>query len=73
MVVIERYGKPVATIIPFKTESTSKTLYPLRGKQISISDDFDEPLPELWKELAVAEKRASYTTRKEKPAKNNNS
>ena len=66
MVVIERYGKPVATIIPFKAESTNKDRYPLRGTQISISDDFDDPQPELWKELAVAEKPASYTTKTRK-------
>ncbi len=73
MVVIERYGKPVVTIIPFKTESTSENLHPLRGIQISISDNFDEPQPELWKELAVAEESVPYTTKTDKPEKNNNS
>jgi len=46
IVVIERYGKPVASIIPFKPESTCKNKYPLRGTQITVSDDFDEPLPQ---------------------------
>ena len=44
MVVIERYGKPVASIIPLKPESVNKNLYPLRNSQITISDDFDTPL-----------------------------
>ncbi|MGL5793011.1 MAG: helix-turn-helix domain-containing protein [Waterburya sp.] len=31
----------------------SKTVghYPLRGMPISIADDFDEPMPELWEAL----------------------
>ena len=66
MVVIERYGKPVASIIPFKSESTKENLYPLRNTKIAVSNDFDEPMPELWKELAVAEDSASYSTGKNK-------
>jgi hypothetical protein len=27
-------------------------IYPLRGLPIIISDDFDEPMPELWEALA---------------------
>ena len=34
-----------------KTEETEK-IYPLRGLPITISDDFDEPMPELWESLA---------------------
>jgi len=73
MVVIERYGKPVASIIPFKPESTSQNQYPLRGTQITVSEDFDESLPELWKELAVAEKPESYTAEKRNSKKNSHS
>ncbi len=70
IVVIERYGKPVASIIPFKPESVSKCRYPLRNSQVTISDDFDTPLPELWSELAVAEKAAPYISEKQKTKKN---
>lgn len=49
-VIITRNGKPVARIIPFGT-TLSKSNYPLRGMPISISEDFDEPMPELWEAL----------------------
>jgi hypothetical protein len=35
-----------------KGESIPKKTYPLRGLPITISDDFDEPMPELWEALA---------------------
>ena len=36
-----------------KTPKTSpEKTYPLRGLPITISDDFDEPMPELWEALA---------------------
>jgi len=65
-VIIERYGKPVATIIPFSQESTKANIYPLRGTHVELSDDFDEPAPQLWKELAVAENSETYTSEKTK-------
>jgi hypothetical protein len=34
------------------SESTPKKTYPLRGLSVTISDDFDEPMPELWETLA---------------------
>ncbi len=34
-------------------QSTPEKTYPLRGLPINISDDFDEPMPELWEVLAV--------------------
>jgi antitoxin (DNA-binding transcriptional repressor) of toxin-antitoxin stability system len=49
-VIITRNGKPIARIIPFETTS-SRGNYPLRGMPISISEDFDEPMPELWEAL----------------------
>lgn len=73
IVVIERYGKPVASIIPFKAESIKKNLYPLRNSQIKLADDFDEPLPELWNELAVAEQSTTYIAEKHKTKKNTQS
>ncbi len=60
-VVVERYGKPVARIIPFTADKRDPTRYPLRGQPCSIAPDFDEPTPELWDALAVAEERAKYT------------
>jgi len=69
IVVIERYGKPVASIIPFKPESLKKNLYPLRNSEIVISEDFDNPMPELWSELAVAEESAAYLPGKRKTKK----
>lgn len=31
------------------SQTTSEKTYPLRGLPITISDDFDEPMPEFWK------------------------
>jgi antitoxin (DNA-binding transcriptional repressor) of toxin-antitoxin stability system len=50
-VVITRHGLPIAKISP--CQITPKTNhYPLRGTPITISDDFDESMPELWEALA---------------------
>ncbi len=48
-VTILRYGKPVARIIPL--EDTEGDRYPLRRFPISMSEDFNDPLPELWEVL----------------------
>ena len=32
-------------------KTTTEKTYPLRGLPITISDDFDEPMPELWEAL----------------------
>jgi hypothetical protein len=37
------------TMLP---KTTPEKTYPLRGLPITISDDFDEPMPELWEALA---------------------
>ena len=37
------------TILP---QSTSEKIYPLRGLPIKISDDFDEPMSDMWEALA---------------------
>lgn len=70
MVVIERYGKPIASIIPFKQESANENLYPLRNSKITVSEDFDKPMPDLWKEVAVAEESTKYISKKHKIKKN---
>ena len=61
-VIVTRYGKPIASIIPFKEKSSRATRYPLRGQAISLTEDFDEPIPDLWDALAVAEERSVYGT-----------
>ena len=33
-------------------KTTLEKTYPLRGLPITISEDFDDPLPELWEALA---------------------
>lgn len=35
-----------------QAQTTSEKTCPLRGLPITISDDFDEPMPELWEALA---------------------
>jgi len=59
-VIIARYGKPIAKIVPFKAGKAGETCYPLRGAPVSVSPDFDEPTPDLWQALAVAEGRDEY-------------
>ena len=63
-VVITRHGRPVASIQPFRAREGRKDRYPLRGTPITVADDFDEPMPELWSALAVIEERDEYTTAK---------
>jgi prevent-host-death family protein len=43
-VVITRHGKPVAKLVPIRTELRPRKLGSLRGK-IRIAADFDAPLP----------------------------
>jgi prevent-host-death family protein len=47
-IVITRNGIPVAHIVPCETKQTAPQHYPLREMLITISEDFDEPMPELW-------------------------
>ena len=50
-IIITRNGIPVARIVPCETEQKTSQHYPLRGMPITISADFDEPMPELWEAL----------------------
>lgn len=50
-VVLTRYGKPVASIVPFQDKLAPGDRLPLRGLPISITRDFDAPLAEMWAEL----------------------
>jgi antitoxin (DNA-binding transcriptional repressor) of toxin-antitoxin stability system len=54
-IVILRRGKPVAKITPLGADERSR--HPLRGRGIWISDDFDEPLDDLWESLHEDDRR----------------
>lgn len=54
-VVLLRYGKPAAMLVPIQTEQAQTNPYPLRGTPITVSDDFDAPLAHLWGACEVAE------------------
>jgi prevent-host-death family protein len=45
-VVLSKYGKPVAKLVPF-TSQQPRQLGGLKGK-LHMSSDFDEPMMELW-------------------------
>ncbi len=47
-------------LVPVETEPTRTNPYPLRGAPITVPDDFDAPLAELWGACAVAEVEVSY-------------
>jgi antitoxin (DNA-binding transcriptional repressor) of toxin-antitoxin stability system len=63
-IVVMRYGAPMAMIVPIKQGRNEQIRYPLRGQPIAVAKDFDDPMPELWNALGVAEKRAGYGERK---------
>ena len=46
-VIIARAGVPIAVIKPIKLAKPKRVFGSMKGK-ISISDDFDDPLPEEW-------------------------
>jgi len=49
-IVIKRRGKPVARLGAYVESEGDR--YPLRGLGVWMSDDFDEPMQELWEKLA---------------------
>ena len=51
-IVITQKGLPIARIVPCVKQSSVKQNYPLRGMPVIISEDFDEPMPELWDALS---------------------
>ena len=57
-VVLLRYGKPAAMIVPVITGGAKTTPYPLRKTPIRVTDDFDAPMAGLWDAAGVAETRA---------------
>ncbi|MUG94660.1 type II toxin-antitoxin system prevent-host-death family antitoxin [Scytonema sp. UIC 10036] len=46
-ILITRNGMPIARIVPLTINSDIPNNYPLRGMPITISEDFDEAMPEL--------------------------
>ena len=69
-VVVTRYGTPLAMIVPVTRSETQQTRYPLRGHPVTLADDFDEPLHEIWSALGVAETLGPYTaTKRPRPKK----
>ncbi|WP_207714061.1 hypothetical protein [Scytonema sp. UIC 10036] len=53
-ILITRNGMPIARIVSLTINSDSDVPhnYPLRGMPITISEDFDEAMPELWDALS---------------------
>jgi prevent-host-death family protein len=47
---ITRRGQPIARIMPCLPDD-DRLKYPLRGLGIWVSDDFDEPMDEIWEGL----------------------
>ena len=52
-IIISRKGKPVAQLSPIPPDpcKDEESRFPLRCVSISVSEDFDEPAPELWEAL----------------------
>jgi antitoxin (DNA-binding transcriptional repressor) of toxin-antitoxin stability system len=50
-VFIMRHGQPLVVLSPFVPQTKTASLYPLRGQKITIADDFDDELTELWSDL----------------------
>lgn len=51
-VIITYRGKPKVCLMPYETQAESDSRYPLRGLPITISDDFDEPMVDVWESLS---------------------
>ena len=50
---VTRHGKAIARLVP--AEGGEKKMYALRGKPIFVSDDFDEPMEELFDAVLESE------------------
>ena len=58
-VVLLRYGKPAAMIVPVLAEDAKEDPNPLRKVPITVSDDFDAPAPSLWEAFIKTRRIAS--------------
>ena len=70
-VVLLKHGKPAAMLVPIAKSEAQADPYPLRGTPITLADDFDAPLPDMWSACAVAEESESYCAVPEQPAQAN--
>ncbi len=59
-VILLRYGKPAAMIVPVTDTALKNDPYPLRNVPITIAGDFDTPTPEGWDALSTAEAPGRY-------------
>ncbi|RKX74997.1 MAG: type II toxin-antitoxin system Phd/YefM family antitoxin [Spirochaetes bacterium] len=50
-VIVSRYGRPVARITPYRSKGSKEERYSLRSLPVRISEDFDEPLEDIWEAL----------------------
>jgi antitoxin (DNA-binding transcriptional repressor) of toxin-antitoxin stability system len=62
--VVTRYGKAIASIVPFQPRKECEVRYPLRNRPIAVTEDFDAPMPDLWEALTAKEGRGTYATRR---------
>jgi len=67
--VLLRYGKPAAMLVPIKRKTVQANPYPLRNVPITVADDFDAPQVNLWAACEVAEKAESYGETGKRPTK----
>jgi antitoxin (DNA-binding transcriptional repressor) of toxin-antitoxin stability system len=63
-IMVMRYGAPLAMIVPVTPDAHTQTRYPLRGRPITVADDFDTPMPDLWNALGGAEQPPANGRRK---------
>ncbi len=68
-VVLLRYGKPAAMLVPVTVQHAQTNPYPLRGTPITVAKDFDAPLPNLWEACGVAEEHLTYGVSKKRSKK----
>lgn len=59
-VMLVRYGKPAAMLVPVAESVEQTSPHPLRGLPIEISEDFDAPLSDIWEDCSVAEGTKAY-------------
>ena len=59
-VMLLRYGKPAAMLVPIVEPDKETNPHPLRGMPITIAEDFDAPLSNMWEACSVAEETKAY-------------
>lgn len=50
-VLVTLRGKPLVKMVPLKKKDKKQDELPLRGLPLWMSDDFDEPLTDVWEKL----------------------